>query len=101
MAGRTFERPHLDAALAGRNTRQSHPVLADGTHRSFSNGTGTAHQPPPVANDTRSGIFQSVRSPTLGQFFDAVPWRYRNHAKTSGLLQWAIMDNGLHGLGPE
>jgi hypothetical protein len=39
MTGAALESTLLKASFAPRNSSQSHPVFAGGTHRSFSNGT--------------------------------------------------------------
>jgi hypothetical protein len=51
MAGAAFEGSLFVAALARRDSGQSHPVLAGGAHRPLNNGI--THHPPPMRNDMR------------------------------------------------
>src|SRR5260370_2196795 len=61
LAGAALERPLFKAPCAGRDARQSHPVLARRTHRSLNNGK-TSHpstQFGTIDTAETSGLFAS------------------------------------------
>src|SRR5258708_12538735 len=97
MTCAALEAAFLKAPLARRNSSQSHPVFADGTHRPLNDGNRTKHRPSPERDDRYVDKLWSVRWATLGQNLSCRSRGARGEPSTE---RWFVLSGPRRRAGP-